>query len=167
MATDDPQDVAEALDPDVLPRYDDAEDALTYPPDRFQGANSYGTTEAEERVDEPLDERVAREEPDPLASIDEPDAEVLLEIEAEERDARLFREVSLDGTDASADEREDIGQAVGRLGEPGPDDDTPRDADDEADAVAWAADADDLSAEEDAVHITFDPELGEPGDGYE
>jgi hypothetical protein len=166
MPTDDPQDVAEALDPDVLPRYDDAEDALTYPPDRLQGANAYGTTEAEERVDEPLDERVAHEEPDPLAGIDEPDAEALLEIEAEERDERLFREVSLEGTGEATDDLDDIGRPVGRIGMPGPDDDAPVDADDEADAVAWAADAADLSAEEDAMHVTYDPELGEPGDGY-
>ena len=73
-------------------------------------------------------------------------------------------------------EAEDIGRPVGRLGAPGSGDDAPVDADDEADAVAWSeaeadagtwsADADDLSAEEAAVHITYDPEFGESGDGY-
>ena len=40
--------------------------------------------------------------------------------------------------------------------------------DDEPDAVAMSADenARDLSAEEEAVHLTTDPPLGELGDGY-
>jgi hypothetical protein len=49
---------------------------------------------------------------------------------------------------------------------PGGDDDAPIDADDEDAAVAWAADVDDLSAEEAAIHITSDPDLGPRGDGY-
>jgi hypothetical protein len=70
--TGDAQDVAEALDPDVLPDYDDPEGTLQYPPDRPTGVNQYGTTAAEERVDEPLDERRRRELPD----VDETDVEV-------------------------------------------------------------------------------------------
>lgn len=49
------QDRAESLDDDKLGEM---------PPDEPLGVDEYGTTEAEERHDEPLDERVAREEPD-------------------------------------------------------------------------------------------------------
>ena len=55
MASDE-QDQAEALDDDEM--------AGEYPPDRLLGANQYGITGAEERWDEPLDERISREEPD-------------------------------------------------------------------------------------------------------
>lgn len=56
MATDDPQDRAEALDDD---RLNDE-----FPPEEPLGVEEYGTTPAEERYDEPHDERVLREEPD-------------------------------------------------------------------------------------------------------
>jgi hypothetical protein len=56
MANPDPQDQAEALDDDRI----DGD----YPPDRPLGVDAYGTTGAEERWDEPLAERVSREEPD-------------------------------------------------------------------------------------------------------
>lgn len=49
-------DRSELLDDDVLPP--------EYPPDRPLGVEEYGTTWQEERVDEPLEERVRREEPD-------------------------------------------------------------------------------------------------------
>jgi hypothetical protein len=55
MATSD-DDVSELLDDDVL--------TSEYPPDRPLGVNQYGTTPQEERVDEPIAERVRREEPD-------------------------------------------------------------------------------------------------------
>jgi hypothetical protein len=56
MANDDPQDQAEALDDDEL--------GGDYPPEEPLGVEEYGTTPAEERYDEPLDERVLREEPE-------------------------------------------------------------------------------------------------------
>ena len=59
----DPQDEAEAVDSDKL--------GDEYPPEEPLGVDEYGTTAAEERVDEPLEERVAREEPDVL--VPEPD----------------------------------------------------------------------------------------------
>jgi hypothetical protein len=93
----------------------------------------------------------SRDVADPFAGIADPDVLELIDIEAE-----------------------DIGRPVGRLGSPGSGDDAPVDADDEPDAIAWieadagtwSADADDLSAEEAAVHLTYDPEFGESGDGY-
>lgn len=55
----DDQDIAEAFDPDVV-----GEGYQEYPPERPMGSDQYGTTAAEERIDEPLEERVWREEPD-------------------------------------------------------------------------------------------------------
>lgn len=100
---------------------------------------------------------------DLFAGIDDPDPSELHEIEAEADETRSFLGGSLA---PELDEPVDLGRAVGRLGAPGPDDDVPRDTDDEADAIAWSADDDDLSAEEAAVHVTYDPEFGESGDGY-
>jgi hypothetical protein len=54
----DPQDVAEALDDDKV--------GAEFPPEEPLGVDDYGVTEAEQRWDEPLEERVDREEPDPL-----------------------------------------------------------------------------------------------------
>jgi len=54
----DEQDRAEALDGDEL------EGGGDFPPDRYQGANQYGLTAAEEAWGEPLDERISREVPD-------------------------------------------------------------------------------------------------------
>jgi hypothetical protein len=61
----DPQDVAESLDEEELS--DDVDDPagdLQYPPDHLAGVNQYGITAAEERTDEPLDERISRETPE-------------------------------------------------------------------------------------------------------
>jgi hypothetical protein len=62
----DEQDRAEALDADVVDAHQRGDDETlgAYPPDRLQGANQYGVTAAEESVDEPLAERVSREEPE-------------------------------------------------------------------------------------------------------
>jgi hypothetical protein len=104
--------------------------------------------------------------PDLFADVEEPDLAELLEIEAEANDGRLFRGDGFDAPDEISPDLDEIGRPVGRLGSPGPDDDTPVDMDDEADAVAWSGDADDLTAEEAAIHITNDPHFGTAGDGY-
>ena len=54
---------AESLDDDKL--------GGEYPPEEPLGVDEYGTTAAEERWDEPIAERVAREEPDPEVPEDE------------------------------------------------------------------------------------------------
>jgi hypothetical protein len=132
--------------------------------DRPLGATAYGTTPAEERIPEPLDERLRREQPDPLDEIDEPDAEELIAIEAEE----LLGDDDVDGPVDPLDVDEEIARerAIGRLVGPGADDDGEDLEDDEAEAVALRVDEDDLTAEEEAVHLTDDPPYGEPGDGY-
>lgn len=73
----DEQDQAEALDESELGLDEFSQDlndrALDdYPPDELQGADEYGTTPQEERIDEPLAEREWRYEPDPAAEL-EPD----------------------------------------------------------------------------------------------
>jgi hypothetical protein len=123
----DAQDIAESLDSDKLPDYDDPEGLLEYPPDHPLGVREYGTTAAEERVDEPLDERLRRDDRD------EDDAD--------------------EGT-------------VGRLVEPGADDDGLATEDDEDEEVASSVDEEDLSAEEAAVHLTNAPPMRDLGDGY-
>jgi hypothetical protein len=166
----DEQEIAEAFDPDALTlgdedTYDDPEGELAYPPDRLLGARDYGTTIAEERVDEPLEERLRRETHDPLDDIDEPEPDELVAIEAEDLigvdDDVLVLVEELDVDDEIARER-----AVGRLVGPGAEDDAEDLPDDEPDAIASIVDEEDLSAEEDAVHLTDDPPFGDAGDGY-
>lgn len=61
----DSQDRAEALDDDKLADTSTTPvEDLEYPPDEPMGVDAYGTTAAEERWDEPIDERVGREEPE-------------------------------------------------------------------------------------------------------
>ena len=61
----DPQEQAEQLDPDKLVGdHDDPTAGGEFPPDEPLGVDEYGTTANEEKFDEPLAERVAREEPD-------------------------------------------------------------------------------------------------------
>ncbi len=141
----DPQDLAEALDDDKVTDRDDrdgwVESGTEYPPDRPMGVNAYGITAQEDKIDEPLDERVAHEQPDPLV---------------EELDR------AADFADRDDNDYDDVlGQEVGKLvGEDGW-------GDDEAEAVGQAVgDEDDLSAEESAVHVTADPAMDPLGDGY-
>jgi hypothetical protein len=56
MASADPTERSEVVDEDKL--------GGDYPPERPLGADEYGTAPAEERVPEPLEERVRRERPD-------------------------------------------------------------------------------------------------------
>jgi len=166
--TRDPQDVAESLDPEVLPEYDDPEGNLLYPPDRPLGVNEYGLSAAEERVDEPLAERARREVPDEFAEIEEPDEDILADIEAEglepyaDIDADLIAAIDeepiLPGVRSTIDDDTlDYldGSGARRLIATGGDD--PILADDEADAVAMAVEGSYLSAEEEAVHIIREP----------
>jgi hypothetical protein len=110
----------------------------------------YGLTAAEERVDEPLDERRRREVADVFPDVDEDefDPDLVAAVSEEQPltpGARsTFDDVSLVDLDR-----------VGWLIAPGGDD--PILADDEADAVAMAVEGSDLSAEEEAIHIIREP----------
>ena len=146
---DDSQFVSEELDPDELQGEGDGvagrSESDEYPPTHLSGVNAYGITAGEERVDEPVEERGTRELPDDLAE-------------------------ELDG-DVVSDERQwddpELGGAVGRLVEPGSDDDGLDELDVESDAVASERTSDDdLTSEESAMHVTEDPPDGGEHDGY-
>ena len=84
----DEQDLAEALDEDELRIDEDVFDDdpahdLNDPPMRAVGVHEYGLTAAEEEVDEPLEERVRRENPDPLVE------ELEAELEEDELEAEI------------------------------------------------------------------------------
>jgi hypothetical protein len=106
--------------------------------DRWTGANRFGTTIAEQRAGESLDQLLGQEEPDldPYAEVADDEDE--LTRRGYERDTRAGRLVAYD---------EGLG------------------ADEEAESVAWDAgiDAGAASAEEAAIHLVDDP--NGPGDG--
>jgi len=164
----DPQDIAEALDSDKLPGADDPDVEPEYPLDEPLGVEEYGLTSAEEAIDEPLEERLARETPDPLVqALDGREDATSADLEAGEdrldRGAVTGGAPSLDVLD-EADLDGDPGPSVGRLVEPDADDDGLPLLDEEPDSVGVAApDQTDLSAEELAMHVTDDPAAGDVG----
>src|SRR6476469_7515005 len=108
----------------------DTEATIEPPHDTAIAVDEYGTTAAEQHDGEPLDLRLSREDPDVLASVDQP------------ADASA-------GSDTPFDER--AGQGVGRLVEP----DEGARSDTEADLVAGdeGTDLGGYSAEEAAMHL--------------
>ena len=126
----------ETLDDDAV---EDPLDVGIEPADRWSGANRFGTTLAEERQGESLDQLLSEEEPDidPYADPEDTDEDELTRrgYEAEPRAGRLVAE------------------------DEGLDEDT------EADEVATdvGVDAGGASAEEAAIHVVDDPDG--PGDG--
>lgn len=107
--------------------------------DHWTGANRFGTTPAEERAGESLEQLLAEEEPDvdPYAEVSDDDEDELTR-RGDERETRAGRLVAYD---------EGLGE------------------DEEAESVAWDAgvDAGAASAEEAAIHLVDDPDG--PGDG--
>jgi hypothetical protein len=73
---------------------DDPLDQGIIPPDRWSAGEGFGTTLAEERAGESLDQLLAEEEPDvdPYAEADPADNEVDLGLEQEPRSGRLVAE---------------------------------------------------------------------------
>ena len=128
-------DAADTLDDDLVA---DPLDTGVAPADRWVGANRFGTTAAEARAGEPLDMRLAEEEPDVDPYAEPADDEDELSRRGYEREARAGRLAGDDGYGASGEE---------------------------TDMVAWDAgvDAGGASAEEAAVHIVEDPEGGGEG----
>ena len=129
-------DTSDTLDDD---RVDDPLDTGIAPADRWSGADRYGTTPAEERAGESLDQYLAQEEPDvdPYAEGDDADEDELTR-RGYEREPRAGRLVADD---------EGFGE------------------DEEPDSVGWdrGIDGGGASAEEAAVHVVDDPDG--PGDG--
>ena len=100
MSTPEPRDeqeVAESFDESAISTDAYRQSAAGYPPDAPQGVDQYGTTAQEERVDEPLAARVAREEPDPLA--------VALDDEAAAEEEAAFERMVAARTELSGEER--------------------------------------------------------------
>ena len=112
----------------------DTQNVIEPPHDTGIAVDEFGTTAAEQRDGESLDGRIAREEPDVLAAVDQPADESA-------------------GSDTPFDER--AGQGVGRLVEP----DEGARGDTEADLVAGdvGTDLGGYSAEESAMHL--EPEV--------
>jgi hypothetical protein len=138
VVSDDPQDLAEALDEDKADDIDDrsgdafGDDLPDFPPDRPMGVKTVGVTAVEEDAGESFAERTLREEPDVTEELDLDDPEdddelVLLDDEESEIDA---------------------GSEVGQLVEP-----DASSLDDEAQQIAEAEGGEVLSAEEAAMHI--------------
>lgn len=113
----------------------DPQEEMAVPAERPVAATDYGTTPEEERHDEPLDGRLAREEPDMLQ--------------------RATREAD-ESPDADQPYPEDPEEKVGRIVET----DEGARTDDEASAVAndVGTDKGGFSAEERAMHVVPDPE---------
>ncbi|RKN30423.1 DUF5709 domain-containing protein [Micromonospora musae] len=122
-------DASDTLDGD---RISDPLDTGIAAADHWSGANRYGTTPAEERAGESLEQLLAEEEPDidPYAEVADDEDELIRR--GDEQDPRAGRLVAYD---------EGFGD------------------DEEPDAVAWDAgiDAGAASAEEAAVHLVDDP----------
>jgi hypothetical protein len=113
-------------------------DAGIVPADRWSGANRFGTTAAEQRAGESLDQLLAEEEPDidPYADAGEDEDELIRRgYEQEPRSGRIVAD------------------------DPNKDEDRYRGADTEPDAVGWdvGVDGGGASAEEAAMHVVDDP----------
>jgi len=128
-------DASDTLDDD---RVADPLDTGVAAADRWAGANRFGTTAAEERSGESLEQRLSEEEPDVDPYAEAVDDEDELTRRGYEREARAGRLVAED---------EGFGE------------------DEESDAVAWdvGVDGGGASAEEAAIHVIDDP--NGPGDG--
>ena len=128
-------DASDTLDDD---RVADPLDVGIAAADRWSGANRFGTTAAEERAGESLEQLLAQEEPDadPYAEVDDDEDEISRR--GYERDPRAGRLVEDD---------EGFGE------------------DEQADSVAWdvGIDAGGASAEEAAIHVVAGPD--DEGDG--
>lgn len=123
-----------------------------YPPEEPMGVDEYGTTPGEETMQEPLEERVLREEPDtPLAASPLPTDEVgdLVDPEAGgEPDVTA---------EAVASEVPEVDRGDIAVGDLSSGDETRRDVAQEQ--------AGPPPAEEAAMHLTDEPPMGD-GDGY-
>lgn len=131
---------------------DDDKLAAEYPPDEPLGVEEYGTTAREQVVPESLEERVAREEPDPLLGGDaDPDLDVGTLVDP---DQGVGPDVTAESV-ASELESDDLGTLD--PDDPVAGDPTTRDVAQERGGVE--------AAEEAAMHLTDPPPMGD-GDGY-
>jgi hypothetical protein len=135
-------------------------DVTWVPPDRPPGHGDFGTTLAEEREGESLDQRLAEEEPDVLAGLDEDededaDAEAAVEADAEDPEIEAALVAEGGDTDFPAASYAETDPRTGRLVA----DDEGAHPDEESDLVARdvGVSGAGASAEEAAVHIVDEP----------
>ena len=137
---------AELLDDDKLPP--------AYPPDEPLAVDEYGVTAAEEAVQEPLAERVAREEPDVVPAAEDPPY-------GDPVGALVAPESAVDELDVTAEE---VAHEVTGAERPALDDGDLAFGDSTTRDVAQER-FDARPAEEDAMHVTPPPPMGD-GDDY-
>jgi hypothetical protein len=114
MTTNEPNDDETQLQPQDTLADDDVEDELDRgysPPERWSAAQRYGNTPWEQAHPQPLDERLAEEEPDVDAAVD--DAEEPADPEAEVGDERAGRLVDPDQGLGDDVERDLVADDVG------------------------------------------------------
>jgi hypothetical protein len=131
MSQFEPQVEAESTDSDKL-------GDMEYPPDRPLGVEEYGVTGAEQKTPEPLEDRVAREEPEahPTSTEADPPVEGLVAPDEELGRDVTGEEVATEATSTTAPMGEDLPQELEGT----------------------------TAAEEDAVHVTPEPPApGQPG----
>lgn len=141
------------LQPEDTLIQDDVEDTLDRgysPPERPRGVDAFGTTVAEQRRGETLEQRIAQEVPDPASAYGAPDNESGLDREDEDR-------VGGDDPDSIAAEDDFIGddevgdERAGRL--VAPDEGAHEDTDHEMIGRDAGVDGAGASAEEAAMHV--------------
>jgi hypothetical protein len=149
-AVDDQFDPDQPLDLDQVLGDDEVDDALDTswsPPERPLAVDEYGTTAAEQEEGETLDQRLAREVPDPNLAAD-------LAPDAEDEDGVPVDDPLGDG---------EVGdRRAGRL--VAPDQGLAEDREKDLVATDVGIDAGAAGAEEAAMHVVEDPEGNEPGD---
>jgi hypothetical protein len=123
-------DASDTLDDD---RVTDPLDTGVAAADRWAGANRFGTTPAEQRAGESLEQLLAEEEPDPDPYAEQVDDEDELTRRGYERQARAGRLAAGDDGFGADDEADLVGRDVG-------------------------VDAGGASAEEAAIHLIDDPD---------
>ena len=124
---------------------DDPLDEGYSPPEKPRGVEAFGTTAAEEREGETLEQRLRQEEPDPAMAVDDPLAD----------DDRGSGAEGGSEADEFLDEDQVGGRRAGRLVDP----DEGAHEDTEKDAVGYdvGIDGGAASAEEAAVHVVDEP----------
>lgn len=149
QAVDDQLDPDQALDLDQVLGDDDVDDALDTaysPPERPLAVDEYGTTAAEQEEGESLDQRLAREVPDPNLAAD-------------------LAPEQLDDDGVPVDDPLDDGEVgdrrAGRL--VAPDEGLAEDREKDLVATDVGIDAGAAGAEEAAVHVVEDADGNEPG----
>ena len=106
LASPDPDDAAKRIT-------GDPQEEIAVPAERPVAVNDFGTTAEEERTDEPLDQRLAREEPEKSASGRADDSPGADQPYPEDPDERVGRIVETDEGAREDDEKDTVAHSVG------------------------------------------------------